>query len=119
MIPFAVIDCEFTGVRDMAYHFTHSALILSVPAYPDNDNDLKERSDEQLLELYLSPSKAECDEQFANTARVARMCKVTRRTVQLWISRKQIRAVPVGKRRWKVWPPSLQGHLKHYETAPE
>jgi transcriptional antiterminator len=70
-------------------------------------------TDEQLLDLYLRLTKAQCEQQFADTAQVARMCKVSRRTVQLWVTNEQIRAVPVGPRKWQVWLPSLRGHLKH------
>jgi excisionase family DNA binding protein len=53
---------------------------------------------------------AERDEDFAETAQAAELFGVSQRTIQLWISRGYIRAVPIGRKQ-RVWLESVREYL--------
>jgi excisionase family DNA binding protein len=79
-----------------------SPVLAPVPLQPSSDRDL--------LVLFLSLSKTERKNQFADTAQTAEIVGMSRRTVQLWIELGQIRAVRVGKK-YHVHLDSVHGYL--------
>ena len=66
---------------------------------------------EDLLDLYLSLSKKEREQRFSDTAHAAEMTGLSVRTIQLWIERGVVHAVPVGKK-YQVELASLRDYLK-------
>jgi len=79
--------------------------------YSSGAGSLEHKTDEELLELYLTLPQKERDRRFVNTATAAAMCGMAQRTVQFWIEMGLIRAIPVGKR-YRVCTESLYAHLK-------
>ncbi len=63
-----------------------------------------------LLRLYLEMSEAERSERFADTARVAERYQIAQRTIQSWIRKGLVRAVPIGSK-LKVDLLSLEEYL--------
>lgn len=70
------------------------------------------KTDEELLQLYLTLPQKERDRRFVNTARAAEICGMAQRTIQNWIEMGLIRAIPIGKR-YRICIESLYEHLKH------
>ena len=67
-------------------------------------------TEEQLLEHYLELDDQRRTRLFADTARVADLLGVSRRTIQLWIELGAIRAVRIG-RKYQVDLKSVKAHL--------
>jgi hypothetical protein len=79
--------------------------------YSSAGRSSEHKTDEELLELYLTLPQKERDRRFVNTARAAEICGMAQRTVQCWIEMGFVRAIPIGKR-YRVCTESLYEHLK-------
>jgi excisionase family DNA binding protein len=71
----------------------------------------------ELLELYLSLDARSREVRFADTARAADLVGLSRRTIQLWIRKGEIRAVRVGHKKYQVCLSSLKACLHDHLTA--
>jgi excisionase family DNA binding protein len=65
-----------------------------------------------LLEAYLSLETDARQIRFADTARAAELVGLSRRTIQLWIRKGEIRAVRVGHKKYQVCLASLRSRLE-------
>ena len=63
-----------------------------------------------LLNLYLSLPKKQREQRFMDTAHAAAITGLSIRTIQLWIERGVVQAVPVGKK-YQVELSSLRDYL--------
>lgn len=69
-------------------------------------------TDDELLALHMSLTTEERKDQFADTARVAAMVGLSRRTIQFWIEIGLLHAIRVGRRKYKVSLESLNECLR-------
>jgi hypothetical protein len=66
---------------------------------------------EALLELYLSLTTNQRGQRFGDTAHVAELTGVTRRTVQLWVQAGDVCAIPIAGK-YQIDLESLRSYLK-------
>ena len=64
-----------------------------------------------MLDQYLSLPKKQREQRFMDTAHAAEITGLSIRTIQLWIERGVVHAVPVGKK-YQVELGSLRDYLK-------
>lgn len=69
------------------------------------------QSKDELLPLYLELSEKQRREEFADTARAAKLFGVSQRTIQFWIECGWIRAVKIGKKH-QVFLHSVTEYIK-------
>ena len=67
--------------------------------------------EDALLELYLSLTTSQRGQRFGDTARVAELTGVTRRTVQLWVQAGDVRAIPIAGK-YQIDMDSVKSYLK-------
>lgn len=84
----------------------------STPESPhSNSSGPIESSSELLLEYYLSRTKNQRDQEFAETSRAAEIAGLSQRTIQLWIEIGAIRAIFIGGK-YKILLGSMKSYLK-------
>lgn len=74
-------------------------------------------SESELLTLFLTSPSEQREQQFADTARVAEMTGLSRRTIQIWIDIGLIQAIRLGRKKYAVSLESLRRCLQDHNAG--
>jgi excisionase family DNA binding protein len=69
-------------------------------------------TENDLLTLFLASPGKQREEQFADTARVAEMTGLSRRTIQIWIDIGLLQAIRLGRKKYQISLASLRDCLR-------
>ena len=64
-------------------------------------------TESDLLAQFLASPRKQREEQFADTARVAEMTGLSRRTIQIWIDIGLVQAIRLGRKKYQISLASL------------
>jgi hypothetical protein len=112
--------CSFARITSRVneeFELARGGVMDSEEKSPDDVTQVKlpegysNSTDEQLIDQYLAMPKKTRDHQFVGAGAAAEIANVSRRSIELWIGSRAIRAILVG-RKYQVSLPSLISYLK-------